>query len=165
MICKDRDWSAGTLRFVKLWEWGSDERRFLCKDTQFSEQLSTSSRTHETQGGRIDIPRSLGNATSSLHRKHERCSYSRRNCSAVSEQCRGVSPPGAPRWWAPPPAARDREDDHASRAFDDEEIAAPDYPRDDVEIEDQASRAARRPRTPMARSILLVQGKPQLRRM
>ena len=89
-----------------LWEWGSDERRFLCKDTQFSEQLSTSSRTHETQGGRIDIPRSLGNATSSLHRKHERCSYSRRNCSAVSEQCRGVSPPGAPRWWAPrrPPA-------------------------------------------------------------
>ena len=65
----------------------------------------------------------------------------------------------------PPPAARDREDDHASRAFDDEEIAAPDYPRDDVEIEDQASRAARRPRTPMARSILLVQGKPQLRRM
>jgi hypothetical protein len=32
-------------------------------------------------------------------------------------------------------------------------------------IEDQASREARRPRTAIARSILLLQGKPQLRRM
>ena len=164
MICKDRNWSAGTLGFVKLWELGSDERRFLCKDTQFSEQLSTSSQTHETQGGRIDIPRSLGNATSSLHRKHERCSYYGETARRYQNDV-AAYPRLAHRGGGLPPAARDREDDHASRAFDDEEIAAPDYPRDDVEIEDQASRAARRPRTPMARSILLVQGKPQLRRM
>ena len=73
----------------------------------------------------------------------------------------GVSPAGAPGWWA----HRRPVDRSLEEPCDDEEMPATDYPRDDEEIEDQASREARRPRTPMARSILLLQGKPQLRRM